>query len=137
MRFPYKGAGIALINENSIFLGKRSKTPFIKTWAVPGGGFEKKKDKDYICTAIREFKEETSIDFNKLKTKYLGYWRLKFPFFCWTTYFYFYEGTFANLELDELSEVKWVNYRDTNKLRLRPFCKLEIHKALEFIKKAD
>lgn len=134
MRFPYKGAGIALINNDSVFLGKRSKRPFKNSWAVPGGGFEKDKDNDYLSTAIREMKEETSININFLKAEYLGFWQLKMPFFCWTTFYFYYEGEFNNLKLDEMSQAKWVRYKDIKKLKKRPFCSFEIKKAVRLIK---
>lgn len=133
MRFPYKGAGIGFINQNGIFLGKRSKKPFLYTWAVPGGGFEKSKDKDFSECAIRELKEETSIDIKKVNAEFLGSWRLQVPFFCWTTYFYHTNADFNDLKLDEFSKVQWIPFDLLKNYRLRPFSLWEIKKGKKLL----
>lgn len=125
MRFPYRGAGIGLVMDNRLLLGKRSDHPFYGSWAVPGGGREK-NDRDELANAIRELKEETSIDFSKLDAKPICHWTLKFPFFRWTTYYYAIESFSQNLKADEFSELEWVGLDDIKKRHLRPFLGAEV-----------
>ena len=87
MRFPYHGAGIGLVKDGCLLMGRRSDTPFYGRWAVPGGGREK-TDPDELATAKREFREETEIDISTIDAECFGSWTLKAPFFSWTTYFY-------------------------------------------------
>lgn len=51
---------IAVISESDILLIKRSKEPFKKKWALPGGRIEQ-KDTTILDAAKRELKEETSL----------------------------------------------------------------------------
>ena len=127
MRFPYKGSGIGLVYNNSILLGKRSKRPFNGLWSVPGGGFEKDKDKDYLSGAKRELYEETAIILDKLDTSYIGKWTLKLPFFCWTTFFYKIENFDVELKPNEFEQLEWVSLNNTIKKHLRPFTKSEVN----------
>ncbi len=55
-----KGVGIILINkENKVFVAKRIDNP-ADFWQMPQGGVD--KNEDYFKAALRELKEETSIE---------------------------------------------------------------------------
>ena len=131
MRFPYHGAGIGLVKDRCLLLGRRSDTPFYGKWAVPGGGRDK-SDSDEMATALREFKEETSIDFSDLDTSFICKWTLKAPFFSWTTYFYAVESFDYEPHSDEFSEFEWVPLESLTgnckgrKKHLRPFTRSEV-----------
>ena len=132
LRFPYKGAGIGLVLNNSILIGKRSKKPFLGTWAVPGGG--KEKGEDYLTCAKREFYEETGCQLDSLKAKPLGSWSLSvLPFFKWTTFFYKIETFNAELRPDEFSELDWVPIKKVKARKCRPFTSFEIRKLKKLI----
>ena len=65
------GVGIALLNkDNKIFVGKRIDNP-IKFWHMPQGGVNNKEK--YLDAALRELREETSIESVKL-IKEIDYW---------------------------------------------------------------
>ena len=65
------GVGIALLNkDNKIFVGKRIDNP-VKFWQMPQGGVNNKEK--YLDAALRELKEETSIESVKL-IKEINYW---------------------------------------------------------------
>ena len=54
------GVGIILLNsDNKVFVGKRIDNP-INFWQLPQGGID--KNEDFFCAAIRELKEETSVE---------------------------------------------------------------------------
>ena len=126
MRFPYHGAGIALVTDGQILLGKRSDHPFYGRWSVPGGGREK-GDSSELATAVREFSEETGVDFTALNAKSIGSWRLRLPFFSWRTFFYVVPTFEASFHLDEFSEIQWVRLDDVLiKKHLRPFTRSEV-----------
>ncbi len=126
MRFPYHGAGIALVMGGQILLGKRSDHPFYGRWSVPGGGREK-GDSSELATAIREFSEETGVDFLSLDAKPIGSWRLRLPFFSWRTFFYVVQSFEASFHPDEFSEIRWVRLDDVPiKKYLRPFTRSEV-----------
>ena len=126
MRFPYRGAGIGLVKDGRILLGKRSDHPFNGRWCVPGGGREK-SDSSELSTAIREFAEETGVDFSALNAKPLGSWKLRFPFFSWRTFFYGISDFEASFSLDEFSDIEWVSISEIGKKKhLRPFTKSEV-----------
>ncbi len=131
MRFPYRGAGIGLVFEDKILLGLRSKHPFKKTWCVPGGGFDKTKDKDEISNAKREFEEETGVPFNE-SWKFLGSFSLSLPFFSWKTFFYKTDIEIKDFEPDEFYLLKWVHLSNVKKetagFALRPFAVSEFKK---------
>ena len=58
------GVGIILLNkQNNIFVGKRKDNPK-NFWQMPQGGVN--KDENYYEAALRELKEETSIENVKL-----------------------------------------------------------------------
>lgn len=59
----YKNQGIVLIN--------RRYSPFEGFWALPGGHLETGKE-DIVATAIREAKEETSLDVTEESIHLLG-----------------------------------------------------------------
>ena len=126
MRFPYRGAGIGLICDGRILLGKRSDRPFRGQWCVPGGGREK-TDSSELATAIREFTEETGVDFSTLDAKPIGSWKLRLPFFSWRTFFYSISDFKESFSLDEFSEIEWVSLDEVGKKKhLRPFTKSEV-----------
>lgn len=129
MRFPYHGAGIGLVMDGCLLMGRRSDTPFYGRWAVPGGGREN-TDHDELATAKREFREETGVDFDELETQAVCKWTLKVPFFSWSTYFYTVKAFDFELHSDEFSEFEWVSLdRLTGKGRkkhLRPFTRSEV-----------
>ncbi len=131
MRFPYRGAGIGLVKDNCILMGKRADRPFYGMWAIPGGGFEKSKDKDELSNAKREFKEETGIDFDSLETDEISSWTLRVPFFSWTSYFFYVKDLDLNeIRPDEFSEIQWVSIDEVlgkgQKKHFRPFTKSEV-----------
>ena len=132
LRFPYKGAGIGLVLNDSILIGKRSKKPFIGTWAVPGGG--KEKGEDYLSCAKREFYEETGCKLEDLTAKPIGSWTLSFlPFFKWTTFFYQIDLFTLQLKPDEFSELQWVSIEKVKARKCRPFTSFEIRKLKKLI----
>lgn len=137
MRFPYKGAGIALISEFDsyrILMGKRATKPFFSKWSIPGGSYDCTNDSDLQETAIREFKEETSIDINTLpQCRYIGKLSIFFPFFKWTTFYYIVKSNVTLKDIFELSQVQFFNYNDAIKLKKRPFSRLELKKYKSFI----
>ena len=59
---PFRiGVGIILINKkNKIFVGKRKDHPNNNKWQMPQGGVD--EGEDYLKAALRELKEETSIN---------------------------------------------------------------------------
>ena len=126
MRFPYRGAGIGLILDGRILLGKRTDRPFKGQWCVPGGGREK-ADASELDNAIREFTEETGVDFSTLDAKPVGSWKLRLPFFSWCTFFYSVSVFEASFCLDEFSEAEWVAIDEVGKKKhLRPFTRSEV-----------
>ncbi|MBO4410186.1 MAG: NUDIX hydrolase [Spirochaetales bacterium] len=134
MRFPYRGAGIALVSDGRILMGKRSVKPFLGSWCVPGGGREK-GDKDDLATAVRELREETGIDFASSfpDASCICRWSLSLPFFSWRTYFFSVPPEKARqlaLVPSEFSELEWVfisELRSNGKKRhLRPFSGAEV-----------
>ena len=132
MRFPYHGAGLALVMDNKILMGRRSDTPFHGTWCVPGGCREKGVDKDELSTAVRETFEETGIVFSDLeKPEFLGKWTLKVPFFSWSTFFYRISSFDQKLVPFEFYELQWLELEDIlnrtdKKKHFRPFTKSEV-----------
>ena len=134
MRFPYRGAGIGLILDGRILLGKRTDRPFKGQWCVPGGGREK-PDASELSTAAREFAEETGVDFSSLEAKPIGSWKLRLPFFRWCTFFYSISDFKASFSLDEFSEVEWVPLDEVGKkMHLRPFTKSEVRCLIDLLR---
>lgn len=124
MKFPYQGAGIGLIHNNSILIGRRADVPFFGKWSVPGGTREK-GESDKEC-AFREFKEETGVELDENNLTYIGSWSLKFPFFSWKTYFYSTVTQDFEFHLSEFSDLKWVKFKDLKNYKMRPFSKFEL-----------
>ena len=138
MRFPYHGAGIGLILDGKILMGRRSDTPFHGTWCVPGGGRDKALDSDDLSTAKREMWEETAVDFSKLDASYLGEWTLKLPFFSWTTFFFSIPSFDQKLVPNEFYELQWLDPasildNSDKKKHFRPFTKSEVRSLLNLI----
>ena len=132
--FPYRGAGVGLVMDGKILMGKRLGTPmFNRTWAVPGGTYEKFDEDDDLTTATRELWEETAIDISKLDAKSIGVWNFSLPFFNWKTYFYTIDEMDQEIVLKEFSEYRWLeidkildgSYKD---LDFRPFTRSEIRR---------
>ena len=136
MRFPYHGAGIGLLMDGRLLIGKRSDTPFRGTWCVPGGGREQ-SDSDELVTAKRELREETGIDLDCLAAKPICKWTLKVPCFSWTTYFFAVDPIDIELRPHEFFELEWVPVDsvslmdDGKKRHLRPFAKSEVRCLLK------
>ena len=131
MRFPYRGAGIGLLLDGKILMGRRSDHPFHGTWCVPGGTRDKALDSDDLSTAIRELREETSVDFMKLDAAYIGQWSLKLPFFRWTTFFYRISSFDQDLVPNEFYELQWLEpsavlEKTDRKKHFRPFTRSEV-----------
>jgi len=129
--YPYRGAGVGLVMDGKILMGKRLGTPtFNRKWAIPGGTYEK-YDADDLATAIRELKEETAIDLTKLDAVSIGEWKFALPFFRWKTFFYTIDEMNQEIVLKEFSEYRWLeidkildgSYKD---LDFRPFTRSEI-----------
>ena len=134
MRFPYRGAGIGLVKDGSILLGKRDDRPFKGQWCVPGGGREKGDDSE-LNNAVREFSEETGVDFSCLDAKPIGSWKLRLPFFSWCTFFYSIDSFTASFSLNEFSEIEWVSLVEVGKKKhLRPFTKSEVRRLLKLLR---
>lgn len=134
MRFPYHGAGIGLVKDGRILLGKRSDKPFKGTWCVPGGGREK-TDSSELDNAFREFSEETGVDFSALDAKAIGSWKLRLPFFSWRTFFYVITNFEASFSLDEFDQVEWIPLEMVGqKKHLRLFTKSEVRCLLKLLR---
>lgn len=130
IRFPYKGAGIGLILDNSILMGKRSHGLFIGTWSVPGGG--KEKGEDFLDCAKREFFEETGCNIDLLNANLICTWSLNLPpFFKWTTFFYKIDSFDFKLKPNEFSTLEWIMLKKVRTYKCRPFTNCEINKLLQ------
>ena len=109
----YKGAGVILFRFNQKFrrfevlLGKRSTQRGYGQWAIPGGGMES-GDFDLGACAVREFGEETGVDFNRLCTKLLAVKRIDVPFYHWKTFLVLSWGYYPEFKPSEFSELRWV-----------------------------
>jgi len=57
---PFCGVGIVCFKDDQVLLVKRAKPPIRWEWSIPGGGQELAETTR--MTALRELKEETSID---------------------------------------------------------------------------
>lgn len=137
-RFPFHGAGIGLVMDGKILMGKRSTIPFEDSWTVPGGTFDSgENDKYELDTAIRELREETALRFSDLNASYLGKWTLKGPFFSWTTYFYEIPGLDQEIIPNEFYDLLWLdpNYIVKGKydMKFRPFTKSEMKQLMKFL----
>lgn len=141
MRFPYRGAGIGLVKDGRLLMGRRSDTPFHGKWAVPGGSRDR-TDPEELFTAKRELGEEMSVDFDLLDSRFICSWTLKVPFFRWTTFFYAVDSFDQSIRLapDEFSEYEWVPLDQLTgkgkrtKKDLRPFVRSEVRCLLENLK---
>ena len=141
MRIPYRGAGIGLVKDGCLLMGRRSDRPFYGKWAVPGGGRDR-TDPDELFTAKREMKEEMSVDFDSLDSRYICRWTLDVPFFRWTTFFYEIGSSDLDIRLapDEFSEYEWVpldrltGKGERTKKDLRPFVRSEVRCLLGNLK---
>ncbi len=134
MRFPYRGAGIGLVKDGFILMGKREGRPFDGLWSVPGGGFEKGLDRDDLSNAEREFMEETGLDLHSLDARPICSWSLVVPFFRWTTfYFHVTDLDLGDARPSEFSELAWVGIdeilgrgQEGIKKHFRPFTRSEV-----------
>lgn len=132
LRFPYRGAGIGLIFDDCILMGKRAQGLFLGTWAVPGGG--KEKGESYLDCAKREFFEETGCNLDVLNPDFLGSWSLNLlPFFKWTTFFYKIDAFDLALKPNEFSELRWIPIKKIRTYKCRPFTYCEIKKVLKLL----
>ena len=135
--WQYRGAGVCITNNKSVFLGLRSEKPYIDRWSFPGGGREK-CDGSELDNAFRETFEETGIDMRELSEKmhYLGKKTLNFIFFVWTVFFYRTNLDFENTAPDEFYYLKWINIEDIMEGRIKshPFMKSEIRHLKKLLK---
>lgn len=130
MRFPYHGAGVGLVKDGCLLIGKRCSKPFYGLWSVPGGEREKGIDRDELATAKRELFEETGIDLNVLEARIVCSWSLRIPFFSWTTFYYEIKELKQELRPAEFSDLEWVKFEDVKKKHLRPFTVAEVRKLI-------
>jgi len=139
MRLPYRGAGTVFLRINQgkyqVFLGRRSDHPFFDFLAVPGGGFDKEKDRNDFDCASRECREETFIDVCKLikenKIILLGEKGISFPLFSWRSFFFLVKDSraFSETVPSEFSELFWQDTETLMRLKSRPFTRLEIKRC--------
>ena len=116
MKYPYKGAGVALFKkvngEYEILLGCRTIPPDAGKWSIPGGE-RKKEDKSFFDNAERELREETKLELLEIaKAKKPIVYRINWLLFRWETYMYEVDADFkappkANLN-HEFSEMKFI-----------------------------
>lgn len=134
MKFPYKGGGIALFQQNdageyTVLLGKRINKPGKGKWSIPGGGYEN-KDSDLTETAKREFREETGLNLNSIVTTATPIkCHLWIPFvFNWITLIYVIKKDyrFRNNHFHEFSEVKQISLKDLKNYKLAFGVKSEV-----------
>ena len=141
MKYPYKGAGVALFKkvdgEYQVLLGKRKYRPYAGKWCIPGGKYEL-KDLTFFTAARRELREETGLDLcYDVKVVQIGetvYDYIKLPFFKWKTYMYEVPFDFPvpdPEEIHEFSEMKFIPISDIKKNELAFGVKREIKKFLK------
>lgn len=70
-------ATIVVYSNNMVLLVKRKAAPFKNFWALPGGFAEPREDIEQV--AVRELKEEASIDIFPAQVKHIGVYTLDDP----------------------------------------------------------
>ena len=139
-----KGVGIVLINkENKVFVGKRIDNP-MDFWQMPQGGVD--ENEDYLKAALRELKEETSIENVELikeleeMTTYelpnhlLGIiWRGKYRGQKQKWFLMKFKGKDTEINLNtnhpEFLDWKWINVDEITKVVVE--FKLEVYKKIK------
>ena len=139
-----KGVGIVLINkENKVFVGKRIDNP-MDFWQMPQGGVD--ENEDYLKAALRELKEETSIEnvdlikeleemtTYELPDHLLGIiWRGKYRGQKQKWFLMKFKGKDAEINLNtnhpEFLDWKWINVDEITKVVVK--FKLEVYKKIK------
>lgn len=108
------GAGVAIIDRKQLLIIKRaaSEKHFPEHWACPAGKVKPEIDRTLEDTAIREAKEEIGLRLSRPLQKLNFYesflenkWFIVHIFLAFS-----WEGT-IKIEEDEISEFRWVTYR--------------------------
>ena len=138
-----KGVGIILLNdENKVFVAKRIDNPK-NFWQMPQGGID--EGEDYYKAALRELKEETSIESVELIQeidKKLTYilpdhligiiWKGKFKGQTQKWFVMRFTGNESEININtkkpEFLDWKWINLDDLPKIAVK--FKLEVYKNL-------
>ena len=138
-----KGVGIILLNsENKVFVAKRIDNPK-NFWQMPQGGID--KGEDYYDAALRELKEETSVESVELIQeidKKLTYilpdhligiiWKGKFKGQTQKWFVMRFTGNESEININtikpEFLDWKWINLDDLPKIAVK--FKLEVYKNL-------
>ena len=138
------GVGIVLLNhENKVFVGKRVDNPE-NFWQMPQGGID--KGEDYYDAALRELKEETSVESVELIQeidKKLTYilpdhligiiWKGKFKGQTQKWFVMRFTGNESEININtikpEFLDWKWINLDDLPKIAVK--FKLEVYKNLK------
>ncbi len=138
-----KGVGIILLNnENKVFVAKRIDNPK-NFWQMPQGGIN--EGEDYYKAALRELKEETSVESVELIQeidKKLTYilpdhligiiWKGKFKGQTQKWFVMRFTGNESEININtikpEFLDWKWINLDDLPKIAVK--FKLEVYKNL-------
>ena len=138
------GVGIILLNkENKVFVAKRIDNPK-NFWQMPQGGID--EGEDYYEAALRELKEETSVEsvkFIKEIDKKLTYilpnhligiiWKGKFKGQIQKWFVMRFTGNESEININtkkpEFLDWKWINFYDLPKIAVK--FKLEIYRSLK------
>ena len=141
MKYPYKGAGIALFKkvngEYEILLGCRTIPPGAGKWSIPGGEY-KKGDKGFLGNAERELLEETKLKLSEIaKSKEPIIYSINWLLFKWETFMYEVAADFkappkADLNF-EFSEMKFIPLSEIGNYKLACYVKKEINSFLRNI----
>tara|TARA_B100000965_G_C19234490_1_gene601606 strand:- start:63 stop:539 length:477 start_codon:yes stop_codon:yes gene_type:complete len=139
-----KGVGVVLLNKkNEVFVAKRIDNPK-NFWQMPQGGVD--EDENYYEAALRELKEETSIESVELIKeidKKLTYilpnhligiiWRGKFKGQTQKWFVMRFIGKEEEININtkkpEFLDWKWINLEDLTKIAVN--FKLEVYKNLK------
>ena len=144
-RLPLRsGVGIILLNkENKIFVAKRIDNPK-NFWQMPQGGVD--KNEKYYEAALRELKEETSVnsvEFIKKIDKKLTYilpdhligiiWKGRFKGQTQKWFVLRFTGNDSEININtkkpEFLDWKWINLEDLTKIAVN--FKLEVYKSIK------
>lgn len=121
---PDDSAAVIINNADKILILQRGKTaPWMPLkWNLPGGIIEANETPEEA--AIREAKEETSIDISNLKPvdKFLDPEG-------WTVYFFTTENYSGVISLTENENYKWITKEEINNYDFVPYVKEAIYKS--------
>ena len=139
-----KGVGIVLLNkENKVFVAKRIDNPK-NFWQMPQGGVD--KNEKYYEAALRELKEETSVnsvEFIKKIDKKLTYilpdhligiiWKGRFKGQTQKWFVLRFTGNDSEININtkkpEFLDWKWINLEDLTRIAVN--FKLEVYKSIK------